>query len=75
MKQTIEMMVKAIVNTPGHVRVTEETTEKGLVLKLQVAPEDKGRVIGKQGNVATATRTFLAIMSHRAGVKATLEII
>ena len=48
MKELIEYIVKSIVNLPEEVVVTEETDEQGITFKLQVADEDKGRVIGKQ---------------------------
>jgi predicted RNA-binding protein YlqC (UPF0109 family) len=64
------------VTVPDAVVVTEETTvDKNVVLKLQVAPEDRGRVIGKQGRVAEAMRTLLRVAAIRAGVRVQLEII
>ena len=48
MKELVEFIAKAIVNAPEQVEVTEEQTEQGIVLKLKVADDDKGRVIGKQ---------------------------
>ena len=54
--------------------VTEETDERGLVLNLQVADEDKGRVIGKQGRVAEAIRTLLRVTAARQGTRVTLKI-
>ncbi|MFC1903177.1 KH domain-containing protein, partial [Chloroflexota bacterium] len=64
-----------IVNEPDEVVVTEETGEMGITLKLQVADEDKGRVIGKQGRVAEAMRTLIRVRAAKAGTRATLEII
>jgi uncharacterized protein len=55
--------------------VTEETDERGLVFKLQVAEEDKGRIIGKQGRVAEAMRTLIRVMAAKAGTRATLQIL
>ena len=57
MKELVEYIAKSIVNSPDDVVVTEETDESGVTLKLQVADEDKGRVIGKQGRIAGAMRT------------------
>jgi hypothetical protein len=57
------------------VRVTEEQDDQGIILKLQVADEDKGRVIGKQGRIAEAMRTLIRVKAAKKGTKATLEIV
>ena len=75
MKELVEYIAKSIVNLPDEVVVTEETTEQGITLKLQVADEDKGRIIGKQGRIAQAMRTLLRVKAAKAGTRATLEII
>jgi len=75
MKELVEYVARAIVNEPTQVVVTEEADPNGIILRLQVAPDDKGRVIGKQGRVAQALRTMLRVMAARAGTKAQLEII
>ncbi len=75
MKELVEYIAKAIVNAPEEVVVTQEDSEDGIVLKLQVADEDKGRVIGKQGRVAQAMRTLLRVAAVREGTRASLEII
>jgi hypothetical protein len=75
MKELIEYIAKSVVTMPDAVIVTEEPSGDGLVLKLQVAPEDKGRVIGKQGRVAQAMRTLLRVVSVREGKTARLEIV
>ncbi len=75
MKELIEYIAKAIVNAPDDVVVTEEDNEGTTTFKLQVADEDKGRVIGKQGRVAEAMRTLLRVKAAKAGTRATLEII
>ena len=75
MKELIEYIAKSIVNLPDEVVVTEETDEQGIILKLQVADEDKGRVIGKQGRIAEAMRVLIRVKAAKAGTRATLEII
>jgi hypothetical protein len=75
MKELVEFIAKAIVNAPDDVVVTEETSEEGTTLKLQVADEDKGRVIGKQGRVAQAMRTLIRVKAAKAGTRVTLEIV
>jgi predicted RNA-binding protein YlqC (UPF0109 family) len=76
MKELVEFIAKSLVNSPDDVVVTEETSEEnGIVLKLQVADEDKGRIIGKQGRIAQAMRTLIRVKAAKAGTKASLEII
>ncbi len=75
MKELVEYIAKSIVNDPDKVVVTEETNEQGITLKLQVADEDKGRVIGKQGRIAEAMRTLIRVKAAKNGTRATLEII
>ena len=75
MKELVEYIAKSIVNSPDDVVVTEEVNEQGITLKLQVADDDKGRVIGKQGRIAEAMRTLVRVKAAKAGTRATLEII
>jgi predicted RNA-binding protein YlqC (UPF0109 family) len=75
MKDLVEFIAKSIVNVPDDVSVTEENDEQGTVLKLQVADEDKGRIIGRQGRVAQAMRTLIRVKAAKAGTRATLEIL
>lgn len=76
MKDLIEYIAKSLVNAPDEVVVTEEETEEdGILLKLQVADEDKGRIIGKQGRIAQAMRTLIRVKAAKAGTRASLEII
>ena len=75
MKDLVEYIAKSIVNSPDDVVVTEETNEQTLTLKLQVADDDKGRVIGKQGRIAEAMRTLLRVKAAKQGTRVTLEIV
>lgn len=75
MKELVEYIAKSIVNAPDQVKVEEETNEDGITLKLQVADEDKGRIIGKQGRIAEAMRTLLRVKAAKAATKVRLEII
>lgn len=74
MKELVEYIAKSIVNAPDAVVVTEETTEQGITLKLSVADDDKGRVIGKQGRIAEAMRTLVRVKAAKAGTRVILEI-
>ncbi len=75
MKELIEYIAKSIVNSPDDVVVTEEENEQGITLKLQVADDDKGRVIGKQGRIAEAMRTLVRVKAAKSGTRAILEIM
>ena len=75
MKELIEYIAKSIVTKPEEVVVTEERGSEGVHLKLQVAQEDMGRVIGKQGRVAQAIRTLLRVIAVKEGTRVDLEII
>ena len=75
MKELVEYIARAIVDNPDEVKITEEPTDDGVVLKLEVAQEDKGKVIGKQGQTAKAIRTLLRIAAVQRNVRASLEIV
>ena len=75
MKELVEFIAKSIVDAPDSVKVDEENDENGLTLKLMVADEDKGRVIGKQGRIAEAMRTLLRVKAAKAATKVRLEIV
>jgi uncharacterized protein len=74
LKETIETIAKALVDHPDEVEVREvdgETT----VLELRVAPQDLGKVIGKQGRTARAIRTLLRAVGVKYGKRFLLEIV
>jgi predicted RNA-binding protein YlqC (UPF0109 family) len=76
MKELIEYIARSIVSAPDNVKVTQETDDKNMVvIKLEVAPVDKGRVIGRQGRVAEAMRTLLRVVATKEGVRVRLEIV
>jgi len=75
MKELIEYIAKSIVTDPDKVSITEESSDEGLLIKLEVAPEDKGRVIGRQGRVAEAMRTLLRVKAAKNDTRARLEIV
>jgi predicted RNA-binding protein YlqC (UPF0109 family) len=60
MKELLELIAKSLVDKPEEVVVTEIEGEQTTVLELRVAPEDLGKVIGKQGRTARSVRTILA---------------
>lgn len=74
MKELVEYIAKSLVDDPSQVEVVEFRRSGSAVLKLQVAQEDKGRVIGRSGRVANAIRSLLRVMGARQGTRVTLEI-
>ena len=56
-------------------RVTESDEGDQIVIRLEVAPEDKGKVIGRQGRVAQAMRVLLRVAAVKDGTRAVLEIV
>jgi predicted RNA-binding protein YlqC (UPF0109 family) len=75
MKDLLEYIIKAIVAEPDAVNITEENSDEGLLIKLEVAADDKGRVIGRQGRVAQALRTLLRVKAAKEDTRVRLEIV
>lgn len=75
MKTLVETIAKSLVDDPSKVIATEEMEEDTLVIKLTVAKEDMGRIIGKEGRTAKAIRTILNAVSTKGNNKAILKIV
>ena len=75
MKDLIDHMVRAIVDHPEQVTVTEVEAEHTSVLELRVVKSDLGMVIGKRGRTAQAIRTILNAASRNIGKRYILEIV
>jgi len=76
MKALIEYVAKSLVERPAEVEVTEETVADGSILsKLAAAPQDMGRIIGKQGRNAKAMRTLLNAKATREQKRVSLLIL
>lgn len=76
MKELVEILAKALVDKPEDVNVKMVEKENNVVLlELKVAPEDKGKVIGKQGRIAKAIRSLVKAAAVKQGKKAILEIV
>ena len=76
MKELVEYIAKSIASYPEDVRVTEEEEEDGrILLRLEVAPDDKGKLIGRQGRVAQSIRALLRVAAVKQGTRAILEIV
>ena len=74
MKELIEFLARSIVDNPDAVQVEEEQDGDRVVLRLYVADEDMGKVIGKEGRIANAMRTMLKVAAVRQDTYASLEI-
>ncbi len=75
MRELVETIAKALVDNPSEVIVTEEDTEKALVVSLKVAESDMGKVIGKQGRIAKSIRTVVKAASAKDDKKVIVEIL
>lgn len=75
MKELVEQIARALVDRPESVQVTEVRGEKTTLLELRVAPEDLGKVIGKQGKTARAIRTLLTAAGMKVHKRLELEIL
>ncbi len=76
MKELVEYIAKAIAAYPDEVKVTEDEDEEGrIVLTLEVAPDDKGKVIGRQGRVAQSMRVLLRVAAVKQGTRTSLDIV
>ena len=75
MKELVELIAKSLVDNPDEVHVNEIEKEKVIILELQVAKEDTGKVIGKQGKIAKAIRTVVKAAAIKEEKKVVVEII
>ena len=74
MKELVEILAMSLVDHPEEVVVTENETEKAIVVELKVSPEDMGKVIGKQGRIAKAIRTVVKAAASKDDKKVIVEI-
>jgi len=74
MKELIEFIATSLVDDPTQVEVSQSRRGPQTVLRLQVAKEDMGRVIGKSGRVASAMRTLLRVAAAQEGKRVALDI-
>lgn len=74
MKELIEILAKALVDHPEQVLVAQTETDKTVHLQLVVAPEDMGKVIGKQGKIANAIRTLVKAAAVKDGRRVHVDI-
>ncbi|NLC77366.1 MAG: KH domain-containing protein [Clostridia bacterium] len=75
MRELVENIARALVDHPDEVTVNVVEGEKSVILELKVAPDDMGKVIGKQGRIAKAIRTVVKAASSRESKKVVVEIV
>ena len=75
MKELLLYIARSLVQHPDQVTVTEVETGDELTLELRVAPEDMGRVIGRQGRIAKEIRTLIRSYAQRTGGTASVDIV
>ena len=73
-RSVLEVMARALTDTPDQVQVVESQHRGTTLVELYVAPGEMGRVIGKQGRTAAALRTLAALAGEKEGKTVTLEI-
>ena len=73
-QEFLAAVVKNLVDHPGDVKINRNVDEMGVLLTLDVNPEDMGKVIGKHGNTAKAIRTLLRVVGMKNHARVTLKI-
>jgi predicted RNA-binding protein YlqC (UPF0109 family) len=74
MRDLIEFIAKNLVDSPDEVKVTAEKQRGRIIIRLEVGPDDYGRVIGRNGRIAQAMRALLKVSAVRHREYASLEI-
>ena len=75
MKELIELIAKSLVDNPDKVQVSQLDGEQSSIIELKVAPEDYGKIIGKQGRTAMAIRVILGAAGMKLKKRFNFEII
>jgi len=74
-KELVRIIATSLVDHPEQVEVTETATDKQIVVELKVAPEDMGKVIGKQGRIAKSIRTVVKAAAAKDDRKVVVDIV
>ncbi len=75
MRELVEYLAKSLVDNPDQVDVQQVEGERSIILELRVAPEDVGKVIGKQGRIAKAIRIVVNAAAMKENKRVMVEII
>ena len=75
MKELLTYVARNLVDNPDQVSVTQHDGDGEIVLELRVAPEDMGKVIGRQGRIAKEIRTLIRSVAQRSNKRVSVDII
>ena len=75
MAELVSAIAKSLVEHPESVEVSESQSNGTTVIQLKVAPDDMGKVIGKQGRIAKAIRTVVKAAATKANIRVVVEIV
>lgn len=75
MKNLVEVIAKELVDCPEQVSVSQREDDQTIIIELKVAPEDMGKIIGKQGRIAKAIRSIVKSASAASSKKVVVEIM
>ena len=74
MKELVFFLAKSLVEHPDEVKITQTDGPEAIILELNVAPDDMGRIIGKQGRIAKAIRSLVKAATEKGGKPVFVEI-
>ena len=75
MKELVEYLVKALVDKPEEVKISQTEADLATILEIRVASDDAGKVIGKDGRIANAIRTIVKAAGAKNKKRVTVEIM
>jgi len=75
MKELVEYVARGLVAEPDNVAVTEIDQGNLIIYELEVAPDDMGKIIGRQGRVINALRSIVKAAAVRRGVRVNVEVV
>ena len=75
MRELVEFVAKSLVDNPDEVRTRTHERNDQTIIELEVAPDDLGKIIGRQGRTARAIRTLLAAAGQKTRRRFTLDIL
>ena len=75
MRELVEFIAKSLVENPDAVQVAENESKESIIVELRVAPEDMGKVIGKQGRIAKAIRSVVKAATAKNAKPVFVEIL
>ncbi len=75
MKELVEVLARALVDSPEAVEVKQVEGDRSVIFEVRVAPEDTGKLIGKQGRIVKAIRTVVKAVAAKEGKRAVVEVL